>query len=458
MLENNYRKDLESIDKGWMTGPHIISQLSTCSFDRTGRHQIDVDGIPFECLYLKNPHASERALYVSLGGGGRKGKMYPTFFRWKYLKYFTGDYLAIDDPTYWRYPEFKGVRWYHGQDGLEYYQRMVKIIQKFQDQHNIPTDKIYFLGSSGGGVAAIKLANLIAGTTAIAFSPQFRFSHWKESVTNQFLSEGVDLKAQEIDGLNVDCTNPQSRYFIVENLASEEDWDEQYRHFSLKHNFEPKIGIQKVQDNIWTWNHWTPSYEPHSSNPEKLEVSLIISILNGSVDISSKVGERDLGWYFSEQLSDKWMSYTTIQGLKKAQPSVTAKNNDNDLQILPHLIDVATITCANFDFIDRIEPEKKRPRVRLMIKGFNVNTFFELSMIGGRFWMRLIAKEPSDKLLEILSKSEEKTSASFVNKMDRESFVYLKKELVIYYLGKGVEEFVTSVYNACLTSHAQMEG
>lgn len=42
--------------------------------------------------------------------------------------------------------------------------------------------------------------------------------------------------------------------------------------------------------------------------------------------------------------------------------------------------------------------------------------------------------------------------------MDKESFIYLKKELVIYYLGEGVEEFVTSVYNACLTSHAQMEG
>lgn len=443
MSLNKFRNELEKIDKSWITAGINKSDLQTLNLSSNGRYQVFVEGIPIECLYLQNKRKTNNRLFVSLGGGGRSGKPYPCFFRWKYLNYFNGDYLAIDDPSYWRNPKVMSVCWYWGKDGAEFYERIGKLLKSVLMTKGLSNEDLYFIGSSGGGSASIKLANMFPGATAIAFSPQFKLSTWKQSITDRFKAEGVDFTKFEKNGLNIDCESQKSRYFIVENLASEEDWLPQFAHFLKAHDISPEVGILKVDSNIWLWNHFSLSepYPPHSANPEKLEVLLIQAILDGKVDLSQKVGEKDLGWYFSQLLADKWVDRGKILQLTNDQKSQNNGIGQENFELIQNLASRLKLLLPG---ISRIENDKKRPRSRLYLSGISNSFYYEVSHIAGRYWFRLICKAPSPKLVSLFRDIANQTSSVFVDKVSSESYMYVRKELDLL----NISLTVTTFFNA----------
>ena len=92
------------------------------------RYCITSDGVDFECLFFCN---NAKKLYISLGGGGRKNKIYPCFFSWKYKNFLDGDLLCIDDPMY-SIINNDYVMWYYGTKDRPYLLDVAGIIKKFK--------------------------------------------------------------------------------------------------------------------------------------------------------------------------------------------------------------------------------------------------------------------------------------------------------------------------------------
>lgn len=381
-------KDLMTVDRSWITKKPIsisIDRLSSINDLNENRYRIRVDGEFFECLFLRNKkRLKSKKLIISLGGGGRKPNSYPCFYRWKYMNFFNdANYLAIDDPSYERYPKVNHVCWYYGLDGNEILHKIHILIEKIKDILEIKNEDIIFLGSSGGGSVSIQLANYFSGSTAIAFSPQFIFSLWHEKVTKFFKSIGVDLTVQSKNGLNVDCSNPKSKYFIVENLASDVDWESQYRHFCNAYKHKPQIGIYRLRENLWVWNHETKlkNLSMHSANPEQLECILIQSILNDEIDPEKVViNNRTLGWYFSQQLTLKWMAKDS---------KVENKNSFNESNNIIKMLSKRIATIFS-DYLEISQIDEGNSFSQIKIKNIDKGISLKILFSNEKYFIALI--------------------------------------------------------------------
>ena len=134
---NTLREKLYSVSKSWAKQLPRKYNLSGLKFDKDiNRYQIEHNNINYECLFLPSP---VRKLYISLCGGGRLGKNYPVFLRWKYHNILNGNYICIDDPMYSEeinksYSEkTNGVLWYYGTNDISYLQNMVPIIKRIME-------------------------------------------------------------------------------------------------------------------------------------------------------------------------------------------------------------------------------------------------------------------------------------------------------------------------------------
>ena len=433
--------DLLLVDRTWIEKRPIeleMGDISNFVNEDFGRFIVKDNGTNFHCLFLNNK-ANSGKLIVSLGGGGRKKNNYPCFYRWKYLNCFTGDYLAIDDPSYEKYKDIQHVCWYYGRDGSEYYLSISKIIESVLRSKRLKEKDLIFIGSSGGGSAAIKLANIFSGSTAIAFSPQFKYCKWSEKITAWFKKQNINLMDTEIAGLNVDCLNLESKYFIVENICSRRDFNTQYKYFLEKHKFSLDVGISKITENVWLWNHKTEviNLDPHVANPERLEIILIQAILSGDLSLPFILGKCNLGWLFSELLSEKWRLKDSIAELNRDIC------DDNRFVSLEFLKNIVKSLCEKYQFLCNSAVDKDRPRIKVFIKDIPEINHYEISEINGVMWIRLIARRPC---LDLKKKFETfKNGKNGIYYTDRElveNFIYLKKKLSPWNIGKDIDFFI----------------
>lgn len=272
---------------------------------KTCRYSVDIEDTQYECLFINN---NSDKLIVSLGGGGREGKSYPVFYRWTYGNFLNKNVLCIDDPMYYN-RKFTGVKWYYGTKEKSYLKEMVPIIRKFMDRFNLSAEDLTFLGSSGGGYAAIYLANLFDGSTAMALSPQVDIAHLAPRYNKIFLDElGIDLLADDPHSRNVlQITAQKSLFFLAENILSEVDWNNQFLPFCERQGITPTYGISQHK-NIITWVHASNGIDPHSSNPEKYGLVLLdflASEYRAGKDINSF---NNMSLLINEMLNEKYES------------------------------------------------------------------------------------------------------------------------------------------------------
>lgn len=304
------RKNLYTVSKEWIKSVPIKVNLNEFELvNSVNRYCIRNNEVDYECLFFPS---KKKKLYISLCGGGRSGKKYPVFLRWKYLNILDGNYLCIDDPMYNEeknklYSEkTNGVLWYYGTNRMSYLRNMMPIIETFMQKLDVTPENTVFFGSSGGATAAIYLANLLDGSTAYALNPQYDLSAWKPQITKYFNDVlGIDLNKNDDLGRNkIDITNKKSTYFLVENIASKDDY-EQCSKFFKKKNIPLKYGISQY-NNIVTWVHCTNGISAHSSSPEKFGFFLL-NFLNTEMRKGHNINDiKNLSFVFNEILNEKY--------------------------------------------------------------------------------------------------------------------------------------------------------
>ena len=270
------RKNLYNVSEDWQTQQPVKLNISDFSLiNGINRYCIINEGVNFECLYL--PHSTKK-LFVSLTGGGRAGKKYPMFLRWKYKNLLNGHYLAIDDPMAINEKTDK-VLWYYGTKEKAYLKLLLPIVEKFMKNIGIAAEDVVFFGSSGGGTASIYLANLLEGSTAIAMNPQYDLSAWSKAVSDHFLRTlHIDLTDDDIHNRNqLNITSSKSIFFLLENFASRPD-QSQFTSFAHRIGIPVKYGITR-HGNIISWIHHSTGPSNHSANPENYSLYFLISLL-----------------------------------------------------------------------------------------------------------------------------------------------------------------------------------
>jgi len=124
-------------------------------------------------------------------------------------------------------------------------------------------------------------------------NPQYYIGDWNTKITAFFSKEvGVDLLEKDDLGRHqVVLTEPNSRYFLVENSASQEDCN-QFIPFFKTNNIPLRYGIFQY-NNIVTWIHNSNGIKPHSSNPEK-EGFIIINFLNEHIKKNRSIPDMSI--------------------------------------------------------------------------------------------------------------------------------------------------------------------
>ena len=273
----NERNAIYSYPEEWMNTTKQSFTLDSLRFsDFCPRFSVNIENVDYECLFLAKNNSNR--LYVSLSGGRKKRHTYPYFLRWKYGNRLNGNILCIEDPMQFN-EKNNCVKWYYGTKDSCYLHKVLEIVKKAARDLNICPEDIYFLGSSGGGYAALYLANLLDGSNAIAMSPQTVLKNWGESSLEYFRTKGIDITNRN-DCFNrnyLKLTNKKSVFFIVVNVNSYKDYDRQFIPFCKINNIIPQYGIYQ-QNNVITWSHASDGFNLHGSNPE-YEIMFMIFLM-----------------------------------------------------------------------------------------------------------------------------------------------------------------------------------
>ena len=266
---------LRDVSTEWMKEAPEITDLD--SFKVTPekkRYTVDVEDVPFECLYFPSEH---RRIYIMLSGGRAAGVYrYPVFMRWKFSPYFPGHVLCVDDPMFHFHPKISHANWYYGTPDKSYLVLLLKIVRKLMDQFSVRAEDVTFIGSSAGGYAAIYLANLLDHSSAIAMNPQFIPAAWyPEETIPDFTSWGIDLTSENdpFSRNRLLATNPTSWYFITVNQKSSIDINGQLKILLDDKKIKPEFGLTQ-KENILLWVLSVESKDKHVVYFDKAGLSM----------------------------------------------------------------------------------------------------------------------------------------------------------------------------------------
>lgn len=306
------------MDTHWKTNPILEYKLDELHVpESSSKLKINYQGTIFECLFLPaSPEVSPNhtpKLLVSLGGGGRKGKPYPYFQRWKW-KPEEYSMLCIDDPMYSKFPKKTHVMWYWGDAEHSFLVYVAEIVARFCSELNINKKDVIFIGDSGGGYSALYLANYL-GSSAIAFNPQITPAKWSSRITDSFNSMGIDIASDSrFHRHQLVLDNPEARFFISVNRKSEIDLQTQiYDLFDQIDFSDPlNIGVYKHK-NFTFWFYEADGKSKHMAFPLQDDLSLIFNLLNNDITeisaeqymniVTQKMGELIYRTYHSNSLS-----------------------------------------------------------------------------------------------------------------------------------------------------------
>lgn len=229
-----------------------------------------IEDVHFECFYKRK--LGTKKLYVILGGGrwrppGVLAKT-PNFPRWSWNPILDGHLLCIEDPMYYKYPNLT-VGWFYGTEDKNYREVTSRLINSIIKFEGINGKDVILYASSSGGAAAIHVGSFIKDCTVVSINPQIFPLNAKES--KDFINNtGLNLLAPDSYNRN-DLPNVMKKsidvtFLIIENIASECDYEQQYVQLCETYDTLPKYGLNKIQDNIYGWTYdATGTPHPHTS-------------------------------------------------------------------------------------------------------------------------------------------------------------------------------------------------
>lgn len=327
------------------------------------------NNIKYEALFL--PYNNNR-LYISLCGGGRGDSTYPRFLRWKYLNFIQGNYLCIDDPMYMEH-SFNGVMWYYGTKESSYLINAIPIIKQIQNILRIKNENTYFIGSSGGGTAAIYLGNYFDGCTVIAINPQYTLYNYNKHIYNYFKNKlNIDLKEYDILNRNyISLTNESVNYILIENFYSNIDKN-QFVDFAKRLNIKIYYGLHCYK-NIATWIHYTKYFDPHLAAPTELFfffLQYVTKLMRKNFNINKF---KNISYFLNEILYNDYQKLNKLKDFDKT---------------ISDLINIYSTTIEN-NFPLKRKTTKLKNKADFLINDFD-NYIFRLNSIDGDIYIYFI--------------------------------------------------------------------
>lgn len=230
-----------------------------------GRWDVEWENVQFECFFHRK---ESKRLYVFLNGAVSEiGADIPMFRRWSYYKFVDGSVINISDPMYKMYDQLK-LGWYYGNEVFDLRKKVAEFVLAVALKLDVKQDDIIFVGSSGGGCAAIGCASYIRGATSISINPQIILAEYEYST--QFTTiTGIDLTKKDKWNRNNTMyylhNNTSNVNFMFVNVRSKADM-QQIKNICDGMGEIVKYGLN-IFSNLVIWLYdadMTPYISPHS--------------------------------------------------------------------------------------------------------------------------------------------------------------------------------------------------
>lgn len=232
-----------------------------------GIYSTIVDGVIF---YFFVKTSDYKKLYVSMtgGAGGANRDRGPFFSRWSFYPMMDGALICIDDPMIWQFNLHHG--WFFGTKDVDYCRLASELIKKIANNMNIDMSDIIFYSSSSGGSASIRTATFIGNNCmAVVINPQLNLA--KDGYTRR-VSEaiGYDIgnDSNRTDLIKTISGGEDVRFFIIENIASTEDYKNNFLNLCNFLDVPPKFGMTK-HCNVVIWAYMAYSEFNHNAQDWK---------------------------------------------------------------------------------------------------------------------------------------------------------------------------------------------
>lgn len=172
---------------GLLETPHsrfrapVIHQRSLEELQLDSGHPTAIHTVPIEhvkSLDFYSRIGKSDTLHVSLQGAVTPGKVrYPNFPRVTSMRKRSAAFMAIPDPTLQLSDEAAfGLAWYTGNEVWDPLDDIEVIVRKGMELSGATS--VMFLGGSGGGHAALRVARRFPGSLAFAMDPQIRIADY----------------------------------------------------------------------------------------------------------------------------------------------------------------------------------------------------------------------------------------------------------------------------------------
>lgn len=232
----------------------------------SGPFSVNIADVNFECYYhadkISTLSSSLRYLYVfytSARGGSDPSPKAPHFVRWSYypmIESMNSALLCIDDPMIQECEaEDLVLAWFYGTKETSYIRLSLDIVRAVCRNLHFSYENIIFFGSSSGGYTGLYAASMLEGAMAIAINPQVYIQSWIYTKKFERLT-GIDLKEKDSlcrnDLIRLIKDNKKSRYVIIFNAMSNEDYNSQLSPFCADMEIFPHYGLNK-KNNVLLW-------------------------------------------------------------------------------------------------------------------------------------------------------------------------------------------------------------
>lgn len=152
----------------------VVHQKAFEALDFSGHaesiHTVPIEEVPSLDFYARLAPSDE--LYVSFQGAVMPGKLrYPSFWRVASMRNRAEAFMAFADPTLLLTSnEAFGLGWYTGGEGWDPLEQIANVVRQAMTYSG--AKRVMFLGGSGGGFAAMRMATKFPGSIAFVQDPQ----------------------------------------------------------------------------------------------------------------------------------------------------------------------------------------------------------------------------------------------------------------------------------------------
>lgn len=249
-----------------------------------GRNDFIVENVKYKTMV----HLGDKSILFIFLNGSLKGKA-PEFNRWSYYNIIKGTTINIADPMYDLYPKLK-LGWYYGDKKNNFRKKLAKMVKSVANFLNIPNEKIYIFGSSGGGAATFEVGSYLAGCTCVALNPQIRLADWGnqgevlEKEVGIYLESDIDHRE---DSLYYIKNNKLTTHIIIENIRSKSDMFQLCR---IKEclGYQLEYGWNQKENNyFWLYDaECDPYVGPHSTQDFRAIFLSLIFLINNNFNLN----------------------------------------------------------------------------------------------------------------------------------------------------------------------------